>query len=84
MDYQWTPSKRLGRVYSWTETHHAFNPGFKGELPYVLVTVDLDEGVRLNAQLRGAEISELKIGRESRVDFEAGNGDLVYPVVRLV
>ena len=43
MDYQWTPSKRLGRIYSWTETHHAFNPGFKGELPYILVTVDLDE-----------------------------------------
>lgn len=84
MDYQWTPSKRLGRIYSWTETHHAFNPGFKGELPYILVTVDLDEGVRLNAQLRDADIDELKIGRESRVDFEVGNGDLVYPIIRLL
>ena len=54
-DVRWIEAKGTGTVHSWTVTHHAFNPGFKAELPYVLVTVDLAEGVRMQAPLRGAD-----------------------------
>jgi uncharacterized OB-fold protein len=64
----------------WTISHHAFHPGFKPELPYVLVTVDLDEGVRMQTQLRGAEASALRLGMPVRVAFEAATADLVLPV----
>ena len=50
--------RRLGTRRSCTvgpSTHHAFHPGFKPDLPYTLLTVDLDEGVRMNAQLRGLD-----------------------------
>lgn len=30
----------------WAVAHHAFHPAFAGKLSYVLVTVDVDEGVR--------------------------------------
>jgi uncharacterized protein len=42
----WLPSKACGTVHSWTVAHHAFHPSFAAELPYALVTVDLEEGVR--------------------------------------
>jgi len=35
-----------GKVHSWTVAHHAFHPAFREELPYTLVTIDLEEGVR--------------------------------------
>ena len=83
MEHTWIEACCEGAVYSWTETHHAFNPGFKAELPYVLVTVDLAEGVRINAQLRGASVAELAIGAAVVVDFEAASAELTVPVVRL-
>ena len=70
-----------GRVHSWTVTHHAFHPGFKPDLPYTLVTVDLDEGVRMNAQLRGLDPTELRIGLPVRIDYEPVTADITLPVV---
>ncbi len=58
-DVRWIDAKGRGTVHSWTVTHHAFHPGFKADLPYVLVTVDLTEGVRMQAPLRGATPASL-------------------------
>lgn len=80
MQVQWIDATGRGRVHSWTTTHHAFHPGYKAELPFTLVTVDLDEGVRMNAQLRGLDPSELRIGRPVRVDFEPTGEGLTLPV----
>lgn len=82
-EHTWEPASGRGTVHSWTETHHAFNPGFKGELPYVLVTVDLAEGVRLQLQLRDGALDDLEIGRAVRIDFETVNEQLTVPVARL-
>lgn len=42
-----------GEVHSWTVTHHAFDPSVAAEVPYVLVTVDLVEGVRVLGRMVG-------------------------------
>lgn len=80
MEHRWTEAKGTGTVHSWTISHHAFHPGFKGELPYILVTVDLAEGVRMQAQLKGADASVLKVGLPVRIAFEAATKDLTLPV----
>lgn len=79
MQAKWVESPGRGKVHSWTIAHHPFHPGFKGELPYVLVTVDLDEGVRMNAQLRGGG-DGLRIGMPVRIAFEGATKDLTLPV----
>lgn len=56
---EWVQATGRGKVHSWTVCHHAFHPSFLPELPYTLVTVDLDEGVRALGRWRGAG---LKIG----------------------
>ncbi len=83
MNVEWVAASGRGRIYSWTITHHPFHPGWKGDLPYILVTADLDEGVRMNAQLRGADASALKIGAEVRIDYELAKEGLTLPVLRL-
>ena len=67
-------------MHSWTITHYAFHPGWKGELPYVLLTVDLPEGVQLNAQARGIPESALRVGLPVKVGFEAVTEELTLPV----
>jgi uncharacterized OB-fold protein len=78
-DLRWIEAKGTGTVHSWTVTHHAFNPGFKAELPYVLVTVDLVEGVRMQAPLRDPDLNGLRIGLPVRVIVELANDELALP-----
>ena len=66
MNATWKDASGNGRVHSWTVTHHAFHPGWKADLPYTLVTVDLDEGVR--------------IGLPVRVAYEKATEGLMLPV----
>lgn len=80
LTHRWVEAKGTGTVHTWTVSHHAFHPGFKPELPYILVTVDLAEGVRMQAQLKGGDAGKLKIGLPVKVAFEAATKDLVLPV----
>jgi uncharacterized protein len=84
MSVDWVDASGHGTVHSWTITHYAFHPGFKGELPYTLLTVDLPEGVRMNAQARGIDPSRLRIGLPVVVAFDPVKADLTLPVFEAV
>jgi uncharacterized protein len=80
MNAEWVEASGRGTVHSWTITHHAFHPGFKADLPFMLLTVDLAEGVRMQAQARGIAPEELKIGLPVKVGFDLVKEDLTLPV----
>ena len=73
----WVEASRRGAIHSWTVAHHAYHPSFAAELPYILVTVDLDEGVRALGRWRGDTPT---IGQQAHGRFEAREGgvDLVF------
>ena len=73
----WVEASGRGVIHSWTVSHHAFHPSFKAELPYTLVTVDLEEGVRALGRWRGDALS---IGLKVQGKFEVRDGgvDLVF------
>jgi uncharacterized protein len=78
----WVEASGAAMVHSWTVAHHPFHPAFRAELPYVLVTADLPEGVRLLAQLRDAGAEALRPGLELRIDFEDNGEGLTLPILR--
>ncbi len=79
----WIEASCKGAVHSWTETHHPFHPGFEADLPLTLVTVDLEEGVRLQCPLRDAERADLALGKGIEISFEDVTEELTLPVARL-
>jgi uncharacterized OB-fold protein len=80
MNAEWIDATGRGTVHSWTITHYAFHPGFKGDLPYTLLTVDLEEGVRMQAQARGIDPAALRVGLPVKVAYERVKDDLTLPV----
>jgi uncharacterized OB-fold protein len=80
MESTWRQVSGRGTLHSWTVAHHPFHPGFKSELPYVLATVDLDEGVRMIAQLRGVAPAALRIGLPVALTLERATAELTLPV----
>lgn len=73
----WVQASGRGKVHSWTVCHHAFHPGFAAELPYTLVTVDLEEGVRALGRWQGDAFG---IGTpvQGRFELSPGRSELVF------
>lgn len=82
MAHDWVAASGRATVHSWTVCHHPFHIGFKAESPYVLLTVDLAEGVRAMGQLRGLDPAALKLGLAMELGFERTAEGPVLPVFR--
>lgn len=82
-DSQWAEVSGKGKIHSWMVAHHPFHMGFKQALPYVVVTIDLDEGVRMVAPLDGADESALAIGKPVAITFEDVDDKITLPRCRL-
>ena len=74
----WLPSKAIGTIHSWTVAHHAFHPAFAPELPYTLVTVDLDEGVRALGRWRSDVAMSIGLSVQGAFEARQGGMDLVF------
>jgi len=69
-------------VFSWTVVHQATHPAFAGEVPYAVVVVETDEGVRFVSNLREGGPEVLRLGLPVEVVFEEVDDTLTLPMVR--
>ncbi len=74
----WHESSGRGQVHSWTVAHHPFHLAFKGLVPYPLITVDMEQGVRVQAPWRGP-LDALRLALPVSVVFERVADDLTLP-----
>ena len=79
LESEFKPAPLTGTLHAWTVCHHPFNFFFKASAPYIVALVDMDAGVRINAQLLGAEAAGLKIGQPMRLQFEPVAQDITLP-----
>lgn len=73
---EWVTVSGKGRIWSWCDFHRAYFEGFKAELPWRVVLVDLDEGPKLYSNLVGVPEERLRIGMPVRAVFEAATPEL--------
>jgi uncharacterized OB-fold protein len=76
-DWTWTRVSGRGVAYTFTITHQAFQPAWSDAVPYAVVTIELDEGVRMVADLPAEDFGDVAIGRPVEVFFDdmpIGNG----------
>lgn len=83
LDHEWFEASEHGLVHSWTVCHHAFHRGFKSDTPYVLLTVDLADGVRMVAPLVEPDASRLSLGLEVILDYLDVSDDVTVPRFRI-
>lgn len=77
-ELQWKEVSGQGFIYAHTVLR---TPGLgaDGRLPCVLALVELDEGVRILANLPGSQPGELKTGDRVHLVWDALEGDARYP-----
>ena len=68
--WEWAPASGRGRVFTWTVTHQALHPAYADDVPYALLVVEMDEGVRMVSTLRDLDPADLALDLPVEVVFE--------------
>ncbi len=76
-DMEWREVSGKGMLYSYTVTHVPPR-GFEDRGTYVIGVVELIEGVRMMAPLRGIEAGQAKIGMRLKVCWEELSDEITY------
>lgn len=74
---EWRETSGKGFVYSFTVTHVPAT-GFDGKTPYVVGLIELDEKVRIIANVLNVKPEDVKVGMRVKVMFEKMNDDISY------
>lgn len=78
----WFQANGTGTIYSFTIVHQGYGP-FKGETPYVVGIIELDEGVRMMTRIIGDK-DEISIGKRVSVVYKEVEEDFVLPYFQLI
>ncbi len=68
-DSEWQQTSGKGVVWSFCVFHRAYFEAFESAVPYAVVLVELDEGVRVYANLLGVPTSDIRIGMRVSAQF---------------
>ena len=81
---EWKEASGRGTVYSWTVTRAPFHPAFAAYVPYAVLLVDLEEGVRILAGFKGASVDDIELGMPVCVVFERLQEGVAMPFFQRV
>jgi uncharacterized protein len=79
---EWRAVAGTGRIYAFTVTHRA-PPPFRGQEPYVVATIELDEGVRLMSNIVGCRPADVRVGVRVRLAWAPTAEGFNFPVFEL-
>lgn len=82
-DQDWKEASGRGTLESWVDMHRAYWDGYKGELPYRVCLIRLEEGPIVVSNLVD-KTDNLRMGQPVRVIFEAVTDDVTLPKFTLV
>lgn len=74
----WHNASGNGKVYSFSVVHQAPFPAYKGDVPYVLAVIELEEGPRMMANVLHCDPHAVTIDMPVCVTFEA-RGEMKIP-----
>ncbi|MEW6776017.1 MAG: OB-fold domain-containing protein [Bdellovibrionota bacterium] len=69
-ELSWRESAGHGTVYAVSVMHKPGNPMMAVRVPYAVVLVDLDDGVRLLSNVAGCKPEDVRVGMKVRVAWE--------------
>ena len=82
-DLEWRVSQGQGAVYSFSVVRQSYHPFFRGQVPYAVAYVDLDEGPRFLTNVVGVDdpLTDVEVGMRVEIEWEE-HEDLSVPLVR--
>jgi len=76
---EWTRIGGKGKVFTYTVVHHPTGKVWESEVPYVVVIVEMPEGIRMVGNLVGGKSDNVKIGMPVQVVFDDITPEVTLP-----
>ena len=81
---EWTRVSGKGSIYTYIIYHQVYHPAWKGDAPYNVSWIKLDEGPLLMSNVVECRNEELHIGMPVEVVFDDVNEEITLPKFRPV
>lgn len=80
-DLSWRESKGEGTIYSFSVLELGAIGAFAGEVPYVIVVIDMAEGFRMTSRLRTDDFTAIRCDMPVRIQFpDSGSLPVFVPL----
>lgn len=80
----WVEASGKGQIYTYTVNRRGANSYMAEHTPYVVAIIELEEGVRLMANIIDSRLEDLAISKPVQVVFEKVNDEITLPQFKLV
>lgn len=78
-EWEWAKSSGRGHVFTWTVVARPMHPAFMTDVPYAVVVVEMEEGVRLVSTLTDCPPDEIEMGMPVEVVFDDVTDEVTLP-----
>jgi uncharacterized OB-fold protein len=79
LEAEWARLSGKGKVYSFIVYHQAYHPAYKDALPYAVAIIQLDEGPRMESNIIGCKMEDIKIDMPVEVSFDDVTDEVTLP-----
>jgi uncharacterized OB-fold protein len=81
---EWRVASGTGTIHTFSVVRQNVAPPFRDWLSYAVAVVDLDEGSRVQANVVGVPVDDIRIGQRAEVVFADLNDDAALPFWKVV
>ncbi len=78
-DIEWVESEGKGKVWTFSVHHMGPSKAYKGEPPYVVALIEMQEGVKMMSNVVDVDPKEVFIGMDVQVVFDDVTDEVTLP-----
>lgn len=78
-DIEWVESKGKGKIWTFSIHHMGPSKAYKGEPPYVVALIEMDEGVKMMSNVIDVDVKDVHVGMEVEVVFDDVTDEVTLP-----
>jgi uncharacterized OB-fold protein len=75
-NFEWSPMRGRGTVWSFIVYHHCWHRGFEKEIPYNVAMIQLEEGPIVISNIVEVKNEAIKVGMPVKVVFEPATDEV--------
>lgn len=79
MESEWTRLSGKGNIFSFIVFRMAYHSAYKDDIPYAVAIVQLEEGPRMESNIIGCDVEDIRVGMPVEVVFDDVTKQVALP-----
>jgi uncharacterized protein len=84
IDAGWVKLSGIGKIYSFVVYRISYHPSYADDIPYAVVVIQLAEGPRMESNITGIKVEDLKVEMPVEMYFDDVTDEVSLPKFKAV